>query len=131
MFIQCGLNNSVQRFYWDNKINPKEKPILVSSAFSIQFFIGVLVLIISSCTLLLISNFYSIQQILFSWVSLAAAIVLMVFKIWFVYVLDITRLHLAPYRFLIISLASRVFKFDFRMLSCRNYWLGFRWFFIC
>ena len=93
MFIQCGLNNSVQRFYWDDKINPKEKPILVSSAFSIQFFIGVLVLIISSCTLLLLSNFYSIQQILFSWVSLGAAIVLMVFKIWFVYVLDITRLQ--------------------------------------
>ena len=39
---------------------------------------------------------------------MGAAIVLMVFKIWFVYVLDITRLHLAPYRFLIISLASRV-----------------------
>ncbi len=108
MFIQCGLNNSVQRFYWDDKINPKEKPILVSSAFSIQFFIGVLVLIISSCSLLLLSNFYSIQQLLFSWVSLGAAIVLMVFKIWFVYVLDITRLQLAPYRFLIISLASRV-----------------------
>ena len=65
MFIQCGLNNSVQRFYWDDKINPKEKPILVSSAFSIQFFIGVLVLIISLCTLLLLSNFIQFNKFYF------------------------------------------------------------------
>lgn len=108
MLIQCGMSNSVHRFYWDEKLNPEDQPTLVSSAFSIQLIIGILVLIVGFGTLLIFPSFFLFSFEAISWIAIAAAITLMVFKIWFVYILDVTRLHLAPFRFLSISLASKV-----------------------
>ena len=108
MLIQCGMSNSVHRFYWDEKLNPEDQPTLVSSAFSIQLILGILVLIVGFGTLLMFPSFFLFSFETISWIAIAAAITLMVFKIWFVYILDVTRLHLAPFRFLSISLASKV-----------------------
>lgn len=108
MFIQCGLNNSVQRFYWDETTSTSDRPSLVSSAFLIQLVIGLVVLISSFLILFIISKYVSFMSSTISVIAIASAITLMVFKIWFLYILDITRLHLAPYRFLTISFFSKV-----------------------
>lgn len=108
MLIQCGMSNSVHRFYWDEKLNPEDQPTLVSSAFSIQLILGIFFLIVGFGTLLIFPSVFLFSCEAISWIAIAAAITLMVFKIWFVYILDVTRLHLAPLRFLSISLASKV-----------------------
>ena len=108
MLIQCGLSNSVHRFYWDEKLKPIDRPTLVSSAFSIQLSLGILFLIIGLFSILIFPKLSIFPLSTISWIAISAAITLMVFKIWFVYILDVTRLHLAPFRFLSISLASKV-----------------------
>ena len=108
MLIQCGLSNSVHRFYWDEKLKPIDRPTLVSSAFSIQLSLGILFLIIGLFSVLIFPKLSIFPLSTISWIAISAAITLMVFKIWFVYILDVTRLHLAPFRFLSISLASKV-----------------------
>ena len=57
MLIQCGLSNSVHRFYWDEKLKPIDRPTLVSSAFSIQLLLGIFFLIIASLSILIFQNF--------------------------------------------------------------------------
>lgn len=108
MLIQCGLSNSVHRFYWDEKLKPIDRPTLVSSAFSIQLSLGILFLTVGLLSILIFPEISIFPLSTISWIAIFAAIILMVFKIWFVYILDVTRLHLAPFRFLSISLASKV-----------------------
>ncbi|MBT3667846.1 MAG: oligosaccharide flippase family protein [Opitutae bacterium] len=80
----------------------------MSSAFLIQIVLGLIILFIGCLTLFIYSKYFTFPFVTMTWVAIASAIVLMIFKIWFVYILDITRLHLAPFRFLSISLSSKV-----------------------
>ena len=86
MLIQCGLSNSVHRFYWDEKLKPIDRPTLVSSAFSIQLSLGILFLIIGLLSILIFPKLSIFPLSTISWIAISAAITLMVFKIWFVYI---------------------------------------------
>lgn len=108
LLVGCGLNNAAQRYYWDVDTKAEERPAIVSSGLLVQIFIGVLILIFS---ILFLYVFWSEIQGLhlpLTWVALVAAATLMILNQWLQYILDVLRLHFSPWRFVIISLLSRV-----------------------
>jgi O-antigen/teichoic acid export membrane protein len=43
--VQCGLNNAIQRFYWDKDTQIKQRPVIVSSGLAAQMFFGISIII--------------------------------------------------------------------------------------
>jgi O-antigen/teichoic acid export membrane protein len=117
MIIHCGVNNAVQRFYWDGGTTAEERPTLVSSSFCIQFLIGCFVLLcgfVASPYLVQLFDGQGVASLL-SWVAIFSIFIITTLNIWHGYMLDVTRLHLKPWRFLTISLSTKVTA---ALLSC-------------
>ena len=107
LVMNCGLNNSVQRFYWDEETRPDQRPVIVSSGLATQMVFGLMAV---SAGLLALAFIYPLvveRQFPLSWVALVAALLLLAFHQWNQYLLDVTRLHMAPWRFFFISLISK------------------------
>lgn len=102
-----GLNNSVQRYYWDPEVKPTDRKTLVSSGFLIQILIFCGLMLLVSGILLFgfpeLGASYS-----FTWAGLFAALFLMAGTQWTQYLLDVIRLQFKPWRFLTISMVSRI-----------------------
>jgi O-antigen/teichoic acid export membrane protein len=102
-----GLNNSVQRFYWDTDVRAEDRKEVVSSGFIAQLFIFlILVLLVASGCLLLFPELGTAYA--FTWVGLFSALLLMAGNQWTQYLLDVIRLQFKPWRFLTVSMISRV-----------------------
>jgi O-antigen/teichoic acid export membrane protein len=108
LLMGCGLNNSVQRYYWDKGTSILERPIVVSSGLITQAVFGFVVLILGLLILPFILPIVQQAELPLTWVALVAALLLMVFSQLQQYLLDVTRLHFSPWKFLIISMLSRV-----------------------
>jgi O-antigen/teichoic acid export membrane protein len=108
LFMGCGLNNSVQRYYWDKDTATIDRPVVVSSGLITQAIFGLVVFVLGLLIVPLILPMAQQAKLPLTWVALVAALLLMVFAQWQTYLLDITRLHLSPWKFLTVSLLSRV-----------------------
>lgn len=108
LLIGCGLNNSVQRFYWDKNTAVHERAIVVSSGFFTMAVFGFFALLIGLLILPLVLLVVQRAELPLSWIALTAALLLMVFSQLQQYLLDVTRLHFSPWKFLTISMLSRV-----------------------
>lgn len=108
LIVNCGLNNAVARFYWDKDTQELERPIIVSSGFLAQIVFGILALIIGGLSLSLIVPEIKLMELPVTWIGLVSALILMVLSQWLRFLLDITRLHFAPWYFFILSLMSGV-----------------------
>ncbi|MBJ6609715.1 MAG: polysaccharide biosynthesis C-terminal domain-containing protein [Candidatus Thiothrix moscowensis] len=104
----CGLNNSVQRFYWDKDNTANEQVKIVTSGFLAQLFFSLIAVTIGFFLLPWLTPLVQKQELPITWISWAAALLIMASSQWLQYIMDVIRLHLAPWRFLFISLASRV-----------------------
>ena len=105
--INCGQNNALQRFYWDENTLKTDRPSAVSSGLFTQFFLGsfaFLILCISIPELYVIAQR---EELPTSQSSLFLGACLMVLFQWNQYALDVTRLHEAPWSFFSISIWSR------------------------
>lgn len=102
--MNCGLNNSVQRFYWDKETRPNQRPVIVSSGLATQVVFGLLAVSAGLLALPFIYPLVEERQLPLSWVALVAALLLLAVSQWNQYLLDLTRLHMAPWRFFFISL---------------------------
>lgn len=107
LLMGCGLNNSVQRYYWDKDTTVFERPIIVSSGLIIQTTFGLLVLVLGLLFLPFILSMVQKAALPLTWVALVAALLLMILLQLQQYLLDVTRLHFSPWKFLTISLLSR------------------------
>ena len=107
LFVGCGLNNAVQRFYWDEATSTSERPALVTTGLVLQVVFGSLILFVGSIVIPLLMPWVRQQELQVSWVGLAAALLLAIVTQWSMYILDVTRLHFKPWRYLVLSVTSR------------------------
>ncbi len=107
IFANLGLNNSVQRFYWDSNTSLAERPVIVS--------VGLRVLILWSTiiTILVLLGMWPFHNSLESkygipWLFLMLALVTNIPAQILQYAQDVLRLHFAPYKFLLVSFISKL-----------------------
>lgn len=108
MIANCGLNNSLQRFYWDAETPEPQRPTLVSTGFAALMGLSLFALLVGMGGVAISYEWLSEWIMPVTMVGLAAALVLMVANQLNQYLLDVIRLHMAPWRFLITSLFARV-----------------------
>jgi O-antigen/teichoic acid export membrane protein len=106
--ISCGLNSAVQRFYWDKDVTPTMQPAIVTSGFLAQVWFGVTAVIAGLAALPFVLPLIKAHEWPLTWIALAAALLVMVFSQWIQFILDVIRLHLAPWHFFVVALSSRV-----------------------
>jgi O-antigen/teichoic acid export membrane protein len=102
-----GVNNGVQRYYFDSSVGSEERPLLVST--------GLAQLVASSLatSLLLGLAVFAARDLLrdsygLEWPLLALAVLIVVPDQIAQYCLDTLRLHFSPRRFAIVALAKNV-----------------------
>jgi O-antigen/teichoic acid export membrane protein len=108
MISNSGLNNALQRFYWDAETLLGARPILVSSGFIALVFLSIFAAVFGGIAMLFFSNWMGEVSEFISWSGLVAGLILMVSGQLVQYLLDVTRLHMAPWYFAGISMVSRV-----------------------
>jgi len=108
LVINCGLNNSIQRYYWDQDTLDTQRPIIVSSGLAAQITFSLVALALGLLSLPWILHQVKEAKLPLSWISLVAALLLMVFSQWLQFALDVVRLHFAPFKFLTLTFLSRV-----------------------
>ena len=108
MMANCGLNNSLQRFYWDAQTESLQRPVLVSSGLAAMTFFLLVAMVVGAVAMVVYSRWAEDVQVPLSWIGLLAGLVLMAAGQLVQYLLDVTRLHMAPWRFAGIALLSRV-----------------------
>lgn len=115
--VNCGLNNAVQRFYWDKDTTPAMQPAIVSSGLIAQVGFGVIAILVGAAAIPFTMPFIQAAEWPLSWVTLVAALLVMAFSQWSQYSLDVIRLHFAPWRFFTLALTSRVFTMAFGIVA--------------
>ncbi|MGE6791808.1 flippase [Pseudomonas guineae] len=107
ILVRCGLNNAVQRFYWDQAVTPDERPLLVSTGFFATLLLGVACGVVTFFLLPSVFPIMSGGDITLSLLGSFAIALLLPLTQWAQYLQDVLRLHFAPWRFLGFSFTSR------------------------
>lgn len=108
MMANCGLNNSLQRFYWDAQTGALIRPVLVSSGLATLAFLTLVAAFIGGIAALLFTRWSDAEFSSLGWSGLLSALVLMVAGQLVQYLLDVTRLNMMPWHFATIAMTSRV-----------------------
>lgn len=108
MAANCGLNNSLQRFYWDQDTAQIHAPVLVSSGLAALVLFLMIALAAGVVVATAITPWLPLWDLPLTWIGLIAALVLMAGNQMAQYLLDVIRLRMKPWRFVGITLASRV-----------------------
>jgi len=123
MVMNCGLNNAVQRYYWDKETVNDQRPVIVTSGLVALFFFGVGTVAVSLFLLPFVLTKVHISGLPLTWIALVAALILMSLRQCHQYILDVLRLHFASHKYLFISLIGNVLSALFSVLVV-VYW---RW----
>ena len=113
IFVNLGLNGAVSRFYWDTGSSDLSRKKIVSSGFFAQFLCGTITALILFVSLSFTPLRDFLSGSLISLTGIFAAIIFCLFSQFSQYVLDVARLHFAPFRFLISSIISKTL-----MMTC-------------
>lgn len=108
--VNCGLNNAVQRFYWDIETATSERPAIVTSGLAANVLFVVFGVFLGIAVIPFLMPVIKKQSLPITWIAPVSALLVMAFSQWTQYILDVVRLHFAPWRFFVISLTSRVFS---------------------
>lgn len=101
-----GMNNAVQRFYWEPGLEPSDRKEIVSSGFITQVLIFLVLLVIAGgISMYVFPKLATVES--FTGVGLLAALLLMTGNQWTQYLLDVIRLQFRAWSFLTISMISR------------------------
>lgn len=104
----CGLNNSVQRYYWDKDVTAAVRPAIVTSGLYAQMIFGAAAVVAGLFAIPFVLPWMHVNAWPLSEVALVAALAVMALSQWTQYILDVIRLHLAPWRFVGLAMTSRV-----------------------
>lgn len=107
VFVRCGLNNAVQRFYWDEKVDHHQKKVLVSAGLYISLTFGVGAGVLMYLLAPYIFSLVGKSSLNLSVVGAVAIAMLLPLTQWVQYVQDVIRLHFSPWKFLGYSFVSR------------------------
>ncbi|MCW2763670.1 MAG: putative polysaccharide biosynthesis protein [Marmoricola sp.] len=108
MLANCGMNNAVQRFYWDTETALEDRPTLVSTGLGVLFCSQLAAALVGGLAGFVILHLYPQWAQSLGWLGIIAALVAMLANQVLQYLLDVTRLHQDPWRFMGVSIASRV-----------------------
>lgn len=122
--MNCGLTNSLQRFYWDKDTKSTMLSAIVTSGFYVEVFFGFVAILAGLVAIPFILPSIHSDGWPLTWVALFSALLVMVFSQLCNYILDVIRLHFAPWRFFILALTSRVITIAFGVLSVVLFGLG-------
>jgi O-antigen/teichoic acid export membrane protein len=120
----CGLNNAVQRFYWDKDSSVAMKAAIVTSGFYALAAFSLLAVTFGLATIPWLMPLIQQNDWPVTWVALVSALLLMALSQWVQYVLDVIRLHFAPFQFLTLSITSRIVSICFGLLAVVYFGLG-------
>jgi O-antigen/teichoic acid export membrane protein len=98
----------VQRFYWDPETPLHTRPVLVSSGLAALALLLVAAFATGTVIVALVAPRLVYWNVPMTWIALVAALVLMAASQVSQYLLDVTRLHMKPWRFFGVTLATRV-----------------------
>lgn len=124
MVMNCGLNNAVQRHYWDKETPPAARPSIVTSGFFALFTFGLALLV---CVLIIspfLHPFLEDKGVPFGWIALIAATCVAVFTQWIQYFLDVARLQFSVWKFFRLAVSSRVFSLIAGVVALVGFDLG-------
>lgn len=103
LFANLGLNNAVQRYYWDPGTGVEAQPKIVST--------GLATLVVWSCLIVLVltAGLYPLKDVVaarygISWNLMLIALLTIIPEQVLQYCLDTLRLHFAPWKFVVVSL---------------------------
>jgi O-antigen/teichoic acid export membrane protein len=107
MLVNVGVNNSVQRFYWDPETQESQRAVLVSTGLRQLVGVGVGALLALVATLYVvrasIDEHYGVE-----WGLLVLALLAILPDQILQYSLDTIRLHFTPLRFMILSFLKNI-----------------------
>ena len=108
LFVNCGLNNAMHRFYWDGDTSLSQRPVIVSTAFTLlllfsAIFVGI-ILFTMPITIRILEHF----RLPVTLYGIIAAAFLLITTQSTQFIQDIIRLHFNPLNFLIYTLLGRV-----------------------
>jgi O-antigen/teichoic acid export membrane protein len=123
LFINCGISNSIQRFYHDPNTLDSEKPTIVTNGILIVFFWSILILCLSILVAYLFSNYFLLKyNISFSVIFVA---ILSTFPAVLINItVDIIRLHFKPWNYVILSFVQNLSGVLFGLILIYYYKLG-------
>lgn len=108
VIVNIGLNNAVQRFYWDKDTVESARPVIVSSALLVQVVVGLVVAMLGAAVVALYGANFGWEGQSFDGRVLLYALVFMAASQWIQFALDVVRLHFKPWRFFALSILFRV-----------------------
>jgi hypothetical protein len=117
LVLNCGLNNAVQRFYWDKNTTATQQPLIVTSGLVAQLIFGFLAVFFGLLLVPVVMPWISAEERPLTWVALVAALMVMALSQWSQYILDVIRLHFAPWKFFTVALVSRVKAMVFGLIG--------------
>lgn len=124
LVVNCGLNNAVQRFYWDGYTTTLMQPSVITSGFVTQVFFGLIAVFFGLLFVPFVLSLTQSEELPFTWVALVAALMLMALSQWVQYILDVIRLHFLPWRFFTLAFISRVVTMAFGLIAVAMFGLG-------
>lgn len=108
IIANCGLNNALQRFYWDAQTELFQRPVLVSSGLAGLSLFLIAALALGGSVVLVYAHWVQEEHFPLGWLGLLFGLMLMAAGQLVQYLMDVARLHMAPWRFVGIALVSRV-----------------------
>lgn len=106
--VNCGLNNAVQRFYWDKDVPESSQPSIVTTGLLLQMAFCFSVIIVGFALLYVFLSALEESDLPFTAIALGSALFLLATTRCTQFILDVTRLHFAPWRFFALALLGRV-----------------------
>lgn len=104
----CGLSHGVQRFYWDPETPVERRPVIVSSGLAALTMLVLGVLVVGLLAVAASANWLPGLNLPMTSIAPIAALVVMGGTLIAQYLLDVTRLQMAPWKFFGVSLVTRV-----------------------
>ena len=108
VLINLGINNSVQRYYWDPETTTGQQPVIVSGGLLQLAGFGLLMVSLAVTAVFFQRNWIQAHYSI-SWTLIALVGGSLLLEQLLQYTLDTIRLHFNPVRFLIISFAKNLF----------------------
>lgn len=109
VFTNCGLNNALSRYYWDEDTKEGERPALVSTGVYIQLFLTLVFAGLVAIAAPFITAQINTHDLPMSHMAILFAVLLLFARQTIKYLQDIMRLHFAPVKFIIFTLLGQVF----------------------
>lgn len=122
LIMNCGLNNSVQRFYCDKNTDKNDQSTIVTAGFISQISFGIVAVVLVSLLIPFVLSFFAVAELSLTSHILLTALILMALSQWSQFILDVIRLYFTPWRFFSLALLSHIVSICLSLVAV--VWLG-------